>query len=435
MERFTDEWVPDLKSAPPVPPSPDPVDAIVDEVAGVCGILNAAHGRLVELIHKVVAEDLWSGHGIHTPEHWVAWRCGVSAGRARQLVAVARRLDELPEHRAMLHAGTITVDQAAVVARYAPAEKDTEIAELTPTMTVSQLVRGLSKYEHSVDPGPEPSRRPAEEHRTVAYGTDDTGWWLRARASTDEGAAIEAALVAARDFLFNGAESPEARAEIEWIDALLLMCERSQREGAAERPDSDRHKVLWHLDCERDDESDGAALRLQAHLRSVLPDALRRYLLCDTDVVPVIRIDGVPVSVGRAQHIVPDRTRRLIEHRDTACRVPGCEATRGLHVHHIVHWEDGGPTDTCNLCCLCRKHHRLLHRGGLTIIGNADDPDGLDIRDWRNQVIEPVGRPRPPDRPPAQAARSAGIPTASYQHPSGERHSTHWLHLGEAIPA
>ena len=176
VERFTDEWVPDLKTAPPVPSSPDPVDAIVHEVAGVCGIINAAHGRLVELIHKVVAEDLWSGHGIHSPEHWVAWRCGVSAGRARQLVAVARRLDELPEHRAMLDAGTITVDQAAVVARYVPADKDTEVAELTPTMTVSQLVRGLSKYEHSVDPAPEPSKRPAEEHRTVAYGTDDTGW-------------------------------------------------------------------------------------------------------------------------------------------------------------------------------------------------------------------------------------------------------------------
>ena len=106
--------------------------------------------------------------------------------------------------------------------------------------------------------------------------------------------------------------------------------------------------------------------------------------------------------MGRAQRIVPDRTRRLVEHRDGACRVPGCENTRGLHVHHIVHWEDGGPTDTPNLCCLCRKHHRLLHKGHLSLIGNADDPHGLEFRDWRGRLLDSVGTPRPPGQPPEQ---------------------------------
>jgi hypothetical protein len=58
------------------------------------------------------------------------------------------------------------------------------------------------------------------------------------------------------------------------------------------------------------------------------PDALRDLFLCDAAVLPVYTIDGVPVSVGRAQYIVPDRTRRVVEHRDHGCRVPGCSQRR-----------------------------------------------------------------------------------------------------------
>jgi len=60
------------------------------EIAEVCGVLNAATGRLVDLIATVLATDAWTGAGIRSPQHWVAWQCGVSARRARALVAMAR---------------------------------------------------------------------------------------------------------------------------------------------------------------------------------------------------------------------------------------------------------------------------------------------------------------------------------------------------------
>ncbi|MBV9920182.1 MAG: DUF222 domain-containing protein [Pseudonocardia sp.] len=409
---------------------PEAIEAAAAEVAEVCGIINAAEARLVGIIAKVLADELWVGHGILSPEHWVAWRCGLSAGRARQLVAIARRRDELPEHAALLDAGAITVDQAAVVAKYAPADKDTEIAAQTTQMTVSQLSRILSKYRFSDEGEPD---QPVEEHRTLGFGTDERGWWFRGHTPFDEGASIEAALVAARDRLFNDTTTPEDRNAIDWIDALLLVCERSQRAGATERPDSDRHRVLWHLDCESDGGS--SSLRLQAHLGSVLPDRLRRYLLCDATVTPVLRVDGVPVSVGRAQHIVADRTRRLVERRDGGCRVPGCPNTRGIQVHHIVHWEDDGPTDTHNLCCLCRRHHRMLHNGLIGITGHADDPDGLTVTDRWNRRLDPTGKPTPPNRSPAETARAAHIPTPTYRHPSGERISTRNAWFGAATAA
>jgi Domain of unknown function (DUF222) len=52
--------------------------------------------------------------------------------------------------------------------------------------------------------------------------------------------------------------------------------------------------------------------------------------------------------------------RRFLEVRDRHCRMPGCRRRPGrLDIDHAVAHADGGPTDCWNLCCLCRRHHRI----------------------------------------------------------------------------
>ena len=58
-------------------------------------------------------------------------------------------------------------------------------------------------------------------------------------------------------------------------------------------------------------------------------------------------------SVGPATRTISRRLRRALEHRHPTCAVPGCGATRGLHAHHIRHWEDGGRPSCGNLVLLC----------------------------------------------------------------------------------
>lgn len=405
------------------------------DIAETCGVLNAAEGRLVRLIAEGLATELWGRYGVHTPEQWVAWQCGVAPGRARQLVALAKRVDHLPTCAAALQAGEVSIDQAGAIARLAPAWADHEATELAKNLTVSQLTRTLRRYafdpdepeseptEESAEPAPEPEPvAEAEEHRVVRFGPiGEYRWQAFIDLPLDEAAGFETALATARDDLFRqrhpDPDSTEARIqEIAWADALALVAERSLAAGAVERPSSDRYQIYFHYDID----PVGHPV-FGPHGLPALPDCLRRLWTCDGVVKPITEIGGVPVNAGRSQHIVPRRLRRLIEHRDGGCVVPGCDRARWVQVHHIIHWEDDGVTDTWNLCCLCSYHHRLHHLELLGIEGNADDPDGLTFTDRHGRVLAGSGRPAPPNQPLTDAAGQLDLPIGDWHHPLGER--------------
>ena len=98
--------------------------AVEDDLAQACGALNAATARLVSVLARALEARAHEGTGIHSPEQWVAWKCGVSAGRAHRLVAMARRMGALPRAASAFESGEVTEDQVAVVCRHAPSYAD-----------------------------------------------------------------------------------------------------------------------------------------------------------------------------------------------------------------------------------------------------------------------------------------------------------------------
>ena len=51
---------------------------------------------------------------------------------------------------------------------------------------------------------------------------------------------------------------------------------------------------------------------------------------------------------------------RFVDVRDRHCRMPGCRRKPGrCDLDHAIAHADGGPTACWNLCCLCRRHHRI----------------------------------------------------------------------------
>jgi len=221
---------------------------------------------------------------------------------------------------------------------------------------------------------------------------------------------------------------------VSWADAFLAMAERSLGAGATVRAHHDRHLVLLHVGTDAEGAT-GAHLHAHLHLGPALGDGLRRFVGCDARIRPVMESGGRPVNVGRAFRTVPDRTRMVIEERDRGCRVPGCDRDRWLHIHHVVHWEDGGVSDTHNLLALCRRHHRLHHLGHLGIAGDADDPDGVIFTDGRGWTLNGCGRPVPPRRSvEAAAGGELGIATGAWSHPTGERLDPGAVYFNEPQP-
>jgi hypothetical protein len=99
---------------------------------------------------------------------------------------------------------------------------------------------------------------------------------------------------------------------------------------------------------------------------------------------------------------------RFLTTRDRTCRHPGCDNRAGwADADHVIPHARGGETDCANLCCLCRRHHRLkTFAPGWTYAMTADGiltvtaPCGV-TRTSRPPGLQLTGHrvlTRPPDR-------------------------------------
>lgn len=198
-----------------------------ERAASLMGRMNADAARLVEVIVEVLDAEAWgAGGGLRSPEHWVCWRTGVSPARAKGLVGIARRVDELPLCVALFTKGSLTEDAMALIAAKAPAGRDGELAELAPMLLHSQLRRILAHL-----PDQEPKPPTPEPEREVRFGFREDGWWEGHQVlPPDEGALAQRALESARDELFHeraGDADAVVRGRVSWADAFVRVCEHA----------------------------------------------------------------------------------------------------------------------------------------------------------------------------------------------------------------
>lgn len=123
-----------------------------------------------------------------------------------------------------------------------------------------------------------------------------------------------------------------------------------------------------------------------------LSAAALRLMACDALVVPAVL--GEPSEVldlGRASREWNRAQRRAVALRDRGCVAPGCDRPpSACQVHHSWWWSCGGPTDMCNAALLCGFHHRMVHRQGWAM--------GLASNGYPHLIpptsIDPEQRPR-----------------------------------------
>jgi hypothetical protein len=121
----------------------------------------------------------------------------------------------------------------------------------------------------------------------------------------------------------------------------------------------------------------------------------RQRLACDA-VTQTLTVDGqgLPLRLGRSARVVPPPLRRVIDLRDRHCTFAGCSApAMWCQAHHMVHWEDGGPTDERNVTLVCAFHHRSIHERGFGLRWSADGRRVETVRPDGSVVDLGVARP------------------------------------------
>ncbi len=388
----------------------DRLEVLFEELAELAGQRNAIDGRMVEIVAEIDRDGLCGITGARSVPALVAWKLGCSSANAHTISTVARRLAEFPRCVQGLREGRLSLDQVGVIAARGGEGSDEHYAQLAAVATVNQL-RTAVKLEPRPDPAPQPDPQAA-----ITKTGDEWGSCYRITLGRHEAAKFDAALASHRDALIaewkhdrgTGQGSSDTAPPMPGsAEAFMRLVEASWDAEAARRPHGQHTTVVVHADV--------AARVAGLHLGPLLTDAERRYLTCDATCEVWFERGGEVIGAGRSTRVISRRLRRALEHRHPTCAVPGCGATRGLHAHHLRHWEDGGPTELANLVLLCPYHHRLHHRGAITITGPARD---LVVTDSAGNQLHPGSLARVPKKPPPAVPPCPG--------PTGERADWWW---------
>ncbi|MCI0435130.1 MAG: HNH endonuclease [Gemmatimonadetes bacterium] len=433
---------------------PTDVERLGDAIAELAAHLHAATYRLLELLREFDERQGW-GRGFRSCAHWLSWRTGIAPGAAREKVRVARALAVLPQVSGAMRRGALSYAKVRAITRVARPENEERLLEVAPCGTAAHMetiVRAWRRVDRLEELSEERERH-ARRHLTV-HVDDDGSYVVRGRLDPEVGAVLMRAIEAAQRGLFRADRSRDAdgpSAIQRRADAIGIVAEAALRNGfgapgspgrttdrtlppvsarddasepACERRHTwgraDRYLVVLHVDAAAlsaagdaragssrssrtaPDPPRGAGQAEVAHAATGGGDAVldgvrvpaetSRRIACDAGrLIMTHDADGGLLDVGRRTRTVPAAIRRALEHRDRACRFPGCDA-RFCDAHHIVHWADGGRTRLDNLVLLCRRHHRAVHEERFTIARDA--PGVLAFRDPRGREIPPM--PAPP---------------------------------------
>jgi hypothetical protein len=384
------------------------LEVLFEELAELAGQRNAIDGRFVEIVAEIDRDDLAGATGARSVQALVAWKLGVTSRNAKTITAVARRSEQFPRCTAALQEGRLSLDQVGVIADRAADGSDAHYAELAMSATVNQLRTAVK-----LEPRPEPEPSP-EPRRSITQTSDDESSTWHITLPHDDAAQFDAALQSHQDALIAAwkRDHPDGATEStpplpNAVDGFMSLVQAGWDTDVTRRPHGQRTTVVVHVDVEK---------RVAAlHLGPLLTDDDRRYLTCDATCEVWFERSGQPIGSGRETRTISRRLRQALEHRDRCCVVPGCGATRGLHAHHLKHWEDGGPTDLDNLVLLCPYHHRAHHRGVITLTGPAEH---LVVTDAAGRPLTAQSLARPPTAPPPEVPPCPG--------PTGERADWWW---------
>lgn len=357
----------------------DQIEQALDHFAGLS---SAALARVCGLIAEVDARQSWMADGATSLSDWVAAKLRIRHKTATRLVAVSRRLVDLPLISERFAEGEFSFDQVDALTETETSDSEADLLEHAASLSnaaldrIARRRRGFSR---------EDERSVWERRRLVRqWNLDESELRFHGRLPGDQGRVFDQAIDSRVDQM---PPNPETGMfdplQVRAADALTAATD-----GETDGPT--QITVFTDITALTSEEQGHAELDNTA----ALSNQTVQRLAYDAILESVLKDGTRVIGIGRRSRKIPGWLRRLVHQRDGGrCQHPGCSNTRWLQIHHIVPWTQGGPTDLDNLILLCGIHHRFVHEHGWHITGPPHQ------RVFRRPDWTPYPHPRRPLHP------------------------------------
>ena len=325
-----------------------------------------------------------------------------SRGGAKREVQFAGRLADLPGTAGALAAGTITPHHARVIAdaaAHTPVDEAELLAaaEKEPADVFGHTVRDHVNERSAGEDLEERRRRQRAQREANIKRQSDGMYKLFGTFDPVAGARIEIALAAMANKVWHAEDARNRATPAQrYADALEALITR-QGAGKPQRATlvivADYDLVAGQLRDAR--LIDGTPLA---------PSELLQLAL-DANILPALfDTKGQPLWLGHKYRHATTAQRVALAVRDKGCAV--CGASNSFcQAHHVIWWENGGPTDIDNLCLLCSDcHHKQIHELGAQLTRGPDGKLSLE---------------HPPNRPPRATTARNGKARNNERGPPG----------------
>lgn len=276
------------------------------------------------------------------------------------------------------------------------------LPEAVPTVTEAMLTMGMGHgptgmrdlrmrllAEHGVSDEIEREQAPLTPHAYLSMPRVESGdlTTYRMGLTPEQATRLEAAIgdfSAPRPNAETGEKDLRSNQQRR-VEALLEVCERSQRSEAEDKRGPARGDTTMFITVSLDTLRGGRGAGEVIHSAAggtLLGSATLRRMCCDGDLIPMLLgTEGEILDVGMARRLFTRAQRRIVWERDRTCTFPGCDAPGAwTRVHHVRHWLDDGKTDISNAALLCQRHHTFVHKKRLWAeVRSAPDDHGRHV--------------------------------------------------------
>jgi Domain of unknown function (DUF222)/HNH endonuclease len=378
--------------------APLPTERLEAEICTLAGHLAAAQCRFLVLLAEYDARRGWAAWDMPSCAAWLAWRCQLAPGAAREQVRTARALRDLPLVRAEFAAGRMSYAKARALTRIAAPGTEAGLIEITRAMTAGQAERFARAHRQATEAEASAGQPKAARRKLTWRWDEETGELsLTVHLPAADGAVVLQALRAAAGDLDHPHEeaagvsaetrdvSAETRPEPLKVAAQDLAEALTEVAGAylagkiAAAGNADIYQVIIHttphgltggVSAETPPPAGHPASPARCHLEDgpAIGFGAAQLAACNATLSVMLHdAAGDVLNVGRRARTATARIRRAVRERDRyRCTFPGCQSRR-TDLHHITYWRNGGQTSAANMHLLCRTHHRLVHDRGYII--------------------------------------------------------------------